>query len=155
MRHLDLYNRYKGIYGLGLISWVPAADLPPFVAGWRADGVPAYSVSPPGDRPAYCLVSQFDQKNLKTPINLVGYDMCTFKPLVSVFEAATASGKAQAIAESVLVPGPTYRGNFLVVSPVYSGDPTTVAAAPGAARGVGCRPRRRSADAQGGPRPRR
>jgi diguanylate cyclase (GGDEF)-like protein/PAS domain S-box-containing protein len=126
VKHLGLYDRYKGIYGLGLISWVPDATLPSFVAGWRADGEPTYAVAPPGARPAYCLVSQFDYKNLKTPINLLGYDLCTFKTLLPVFEEATASGKAQAIAESVLVPGPTYRGNFLVVAPVYTGDPTTV-----------------------------
>ncbi len=127
VKYVDLYNRYKGIYGLGLISWVPAANLPSFVTGWRADGDATYAVAPPGARSAYCLVSQFDYRNLKTPVNLVGYDLCTFKTLVPVFEEATASGKAQAIAESALVPGPAYRGNFLVVSPVYSGDPTTVA----------------------------
>lgn len=126
VKDLGLYDRYKGIYGLGLISWVPAATLPSFVAGWRADGDPTYTVSPPGARPAYCLVSQFDYKNLKTPVNLVGYDLCTFKTLVPIFEGATASGNAQAIAESVLVPGPAYRGNFLVVAPVYTRDPTTV-----------------------------
>ena len=48
VKSLDLYNRYKGIYGLGLISWVPAAELPAFVASWRADGYPLYAVSPPG-----------------------------------------------------------------------------------------------------------
>ena len=72
-------------------------------------------------------MSQFDQKNLKTPINLLGYDMCTFKTLVPVLDEATTSGQVQAVAESVLVPGPAYRGNFLLVSPVYNGDPTTVA----------------------------
>ncbi|HVA02791.1 MAG TPA: GGDEF domain-containing protein [Acidimicrobiales bacterium] len=127
VKNLDLYTRFKGIYGLGLISWIQAADLPTFVASWRADGDPTYTVSPPGARSAYCLVSQFDQKNLKTPFDLVGYDVCTFKTLVRVLEDAASSGKAQAIAESALVPGPAYRGNFLLVSPVYSGHPRSVA----------------------------
>ncbi|HXQ58905.1 MAG TPA: diguanylate cyclase, partial [Acidimicrobiales bacterium] len=124
---LDLYDRYKGIYGLGLISLVTAAQLPAFVAGWRASGDPGFAVSPPGIRPTYCLVKELDQQNLKTPISLVGYDMCTFKALLPVLESATSSGTGQSMAESTLVPGPAYVGNFLLVSPVYSGDPSTVA----------------------------
>ncbi len=126
VKNLDLYNRYKGIYGLGLISWVPAADLPAFVAAWRVDQ-PSFSVSPAGSRPAYCLVNAFDQQNLKTSIPIVGYDMCTFKVLLPVLDAAMASGQEQAVVETALIPGPEYRGNFLLMAPVYSGDPTTVA----------------------------
>ncbi len=124
--YLDLYNRYKGIYGLGLISWVPGASLPRFVAGWRSDGDPSFAVSPPGDRAAYCLVDRFDESNLVSTIPLVGFDLCTFKTLLPFFEAATATGKVQAVAESALIAGPAYVGNFLLVAPVYSGDPTTV-----------------------------
>ena len=124
---LDLYDRYKGIYGLGLISLVTAAQLPAFVAGWRASGDPGYAVAPPGARPTYCLVKEFDQQNLKTPVDLVGYDLCTFKTLLPVLGGATSSGTGQSAAESTLVPGPAYAGNLLLVSPVYSGDPITVA----------------------------
>jgi diguanylate cyclase (GGDEF)-like protein/PAS domain S-box-containing protein len=125
VKNLDLYNRYKGIYGLGLISWVPSADLSAVVAALRASGDPGFTVSPPGARPAYCLASEFDQKNLKSPIPFVGYDLCTFKKLLPVLDAATVSGTEQVVLESTLVPGPAYRENFLVVAPVYSGDPTT------------------------------
>src|SRR5580700_10038372 len=46
VKNLDLYDRFKGIFGLGLISWVTAAQLPAFVAGWRADGDPGFGVLP-------------------------------------------------------------------------------------------------------------
>lgn len=125
--NLDLYDRYKGIYGLGLISLVSAAQLPAFVAAWRASGDPGFAVSPPGARPTYCLLKVFDQQKLKTPIDLVGYDVCTVKSLLAVLDRATSSGAGQSLAESTLNPGPAYAGNFLMASPVYSGDPTTVA----------------------------
>jgi diguanylate cyclase (GGDEF)-like protein/PAS domain S-box-containing protein len=127
VKQLDLYRRYTGIYGLGLISWVPATGLPDFVAGWRADGLPGYSVAPTGARPAYCLISQIEQQNLSSSIPLVGFDLCTVPQLDAALSAATTSGQVQALAESTLGPAPAYKGNFVLVAPVYSGDPTTPA----------------------------
>ena len=64
--------------------------LPAFVAGWRADGDPDFSVAPAGDvGPPYCLASQFDEQNLKTTISIVGYDVCTVPQLASVLDLAT------------------------------------------------------------------
>jgi hypothetical protein len=127
VKDLNLYNRYKGIYGLGLISWVPADALPGFVAGWRADGEPGYAVAPAGSRPASCLASHFDHKNLHASIDLIGYDLCTVAPLVSVLNAATTTGKEQAVAEAELAPSPAFKENFVLVSPIFVGSPTTVA----------------------------
>jgi diguanylate cyclase (GGDEF)-like protein/PAS domain S-box-containing protein len=125
VRYLDLYSRFKGIYGLGLISWVPAAQLPAFVAGWRADGDPGFTVAPGGSRPAYCLASQLDEKNLKSSIPLLGYDLCTVPKLLSVLNLSTANGKVQAVAESSIASGPEFQGNFVLVAPVYTGNPAT------------------------------
>ena len=97
------------------------------MASWRADGYPLYAVSPPGHRADYCLVNQFDESNLVSSIPLVGPDMCSFKTLLPVLQAATDTGTEQAVAESALVPGPAYAGNFLLVAAVFSGAPTTVA----------------------------
>lgn len=127
VRYLDLYNRFKGIYGLGLISRVPAAQLAAFAAGWRADGDPGFVVVPAGARPAYCLVSQLDEKNLKSSIPLLGYDLCTVPKLLSVLNASTASGTEEAAAESSIASGPDFDGNFILLAPVYSGNPTTLA----------------------------
>jgi len=127
VRFLDLYNRYKGIYGLGLISWVPAPALPAFVAGWRADGDPNFTVVPAGDRPAYCLVSQLDEKNLKSSIPLISYDLCTVSKLVTVLDSAAADGMVHAVAETSIASGPGFEGNFVLVAPVYRGDPLTLA----------------------------
>src|SRR5580700_1724767 len=117
VRYLDLYNRFKGIYGLGLISWVPAAQLPAFAAGWRADGDPGFVVVPAGSRPAYCLVSQLDEKNLKSSVPLLGYDLCTVPKLLSVLNASTASGTVEAAAESSIASGPAFDGNFVLLAP--------------------------------------
>jgi len=127
VKYLDLYNRYKGIYGLGFIAWVSQAALPAFVAGWRADGDPGFSVTPAGTRPAYCLGSQFDEQNLKTTISIVGYDLCTVPQLASVLDLATTRGTDQAMLESAFGSSAVFRGNFVLVAPVYSGAPTTVA----------------------------
>jgi diguanylate cyclase (GGDEF)-like protein/PAS domain S-box-containing protein len=124
---LDLYRRYRGIAGLGVISWVPAEALPGFVAGWRADGEPAYTVAPAGSRPAYCLASHFEHRDLHSSIALIGYDLCTVAPLFSVLNTAATTGKDQAVAEVALANVPAFRGNFVLASPIYSGDPTTVA----------------------------
>jgi PAS domain S-box-containing protein len=72
-------------------------------------------------------VSLFDQKNLKPPIPLTGYDLCTLKTLLPVLEAATTSGQEQTAVESTLVPGPAYQGNYLLVAPVAGGNATTAA----------------------------
>jgi len=127
VKYLDLYDRYKGIYGLGFIAWVPQAILPAFVAGWRAGGDPGFSVAPAGARSAYCLASQFDEQNLKTTISIVGYDLCTVPQLASVLDLATTSGTDQAMLESAFGSSAVFRGNFVLVAPVYSGDPTTAA----------------------------
>jgi diguanylate cyclase (GGDEF)-like protein/PAS domain S-box-containing protein len=127
VRYLDLYNRFKGIYGLGLISRVPAAQLPAFVAGWRGDGDPGFTVVPAGTRPDYCLVSQLDEKNLKSSIPLLGYDLCTVPGLLPVLNSSTASGTVHAVAESSIASGPEFEGNFVLLAPVYSGNPTTLA----------------------------
>jgi len=125
--NLDLYSRYKGIYGLGMISWVPASGLAAFANDWRTDGAPGFTVLPAGNRPAYCLVSRFEESNVRTAVPIVGYDMCTVKAMSAVLAAATATGNTQAAVESTLAAGPAYAGNFLLVAPVYSADPTTVA----------------------------
>jgi len=124
---LDLYNRYKGIYGLGMISWVPASGLAAFANGWRTNGIPGFTVLPTGNRPAYCLVSRFEESNVKSAVPIVGYDLCTVKAMSEVFADATVTGNTQAAVESTLVAGPAYAGNFLLVAPVYTGDPTTAA----------------------------
>ncbi len=127
LQELGIYTRYPGLHGLGFVSWVTGAALPGFVAQARADGVAGFAATPAGSRPTYCVASYVDVGDLTTPFPLMGYDLCTVPTLGSLLDLATTTGRQQAVVESTLATGPAYRGNFILISPVYRGHPATVA----------------------------
>ena len=127
LKQLDVYSRYQGLYGLGFVARVDRAALPAFVAQARADGLPDFSVAPAGDRPSYCVASFVDANDLKAPFPLTGYDICTLPQLAATLSAAERQGTEQAVPESTFGPAAAYRGNFILVSPVYHGEPTSAA----------------------------
>ncbi|HTZ08560.1 MAG TPA: EAL domain-containing protein [Acidimicrobiales bacterium] len=127
LEELNVWTRYPGLRGLGFISWVPGDDLPGFVAQARSDGLPGFTVSPAGQRPAYCVASYVAVSDLGTSFPLLGYDLCTLPELTARLDLAVASGQEQVVLEDALASGPAYRGNFVLISAVYRGQPTTVA----------------------------
>jgi len=127
VRELDVYEHYRALQGLGFVSWVGLSALPAFVAQARADGLPDFSVAPAGTRPAYCVASYVAESGLQAPIPLTGYDLCTIPALAAQLDLATSSGQEQVVLEDTLAPSPAYKGNFVLVSPVYRGKPTSVA----------------------------
>ncbi|HTV12584.1 MAG TPA: EAL domain-containing protein [Acidimicrobiales bacterium] len=118
-------SRFPGLLGAGLIKRVLADQLPAFLASLRADGIAVGSISPPGRRAAYCLGSYADWSNLSLTIPLFGYDFCTVAPLAKVLSQATTTAQEQALNGRVL--GPDYGPDFVLVQPVYSGSPSSVA----------------------------
>ena len=128
VREVDVYEHYRALQGLGFVSWVGLSALPAFVAQARADGLPDFTVAPAGTRAVYCVASYVAESGVQAPIPLTGYDLCTIPTLSAQLALATSSGQEQVVLEDTLAPAPAYRGNFVLVSPVYSGHPTTVAA---------------------------
>ena len=123
LKSLDVYDRYPGLYGLGFVSKVPAADLPAFVAQANADGLPDFTVSPPGARATYCVSSYVDVNELSSPVPLAGYDLCTVPQLAPVLDEVGRTGAEKAVPESLLGPAPAFAGNFVLITPVYQGTP--------------------------------
>ncbi len=125
VRQADLNGRYPGLRGVGFISLVSDTALPAFVAQARGDGLPDFAVVPAGSRPSYCVASYVAVSGLIPPFPLLGYDLCTVPTMSQLLGVATETGKAQVILEDTLASGPAYRGNFVLVVPVYRGTPTT------------------------------
>ncbi|MGA2521311.1 MAG: EAL domain-containing protein [Acidimicrobiales bacterium] len=127
VRQADLSGRYPGLRGVGFISLVNQGALPAFVAQARSDGLPNFTVVPAGSRPSYCVASYVEVSGLSTPFPLVGYDLCTVPTLSQQLGVATETGQVQVILEDTLASGAAYRGNFVLVVPVYEGSPRTAA----------------------------
>jgi len=122
---LGVWARYPGLRGLGFISWVANDALPGFVAQARGDGLGGFTVSPAGSRPDYCVASYVAVSDLTTSFPLLGYDLCTVPGLTASLQLAVVTGKEQVVLEDALASGAEYRGNFVLISPVYRGTPTT------------------------------
>ena len=121
LKSLDVYERYPGLYGLGFVSKVAAADLPAFVAQAHGDGLPGFAVSPSGARATYCVSSYVDINDLSSPVPLAGYDLCTVAQLATVLDEVGRTGAEKAVPESLLGPAPAFAGNFVLITPVYRG----------------------------------
>jgi diguanylate cyclase (GGDEF)-like protein len=121
-------SRYPELQGLGIVVFVPKAELPAFAARARADpaGIPApdgaFAVIPPGDRPYYCFSEAVGYRAQGLPALPAALDLCA-TPLGSVFLATRDSGRGANIPNSL--GGPT---SLIVETPVYSGGgtPSTV-----------------------------
>src|ERR1700733_12951679 len=130
VRSMHVKTRYPEVVGLGFNAFVRPAQLPQFITRVLADP-PAplppgqtYQVTPPGDRPIYCL-PQLEYAN-SGPYLPLDYDAC----------ASAGSKEAEEIARLISAPFlymPFTLGkvNYLVVdAPVYPGGviPATAAA---------------------------
>jgi diguanylate cyclase (GGDEF)-like protein len=121
----DIYARYPGIEGLAEVEYVPAADLPAFVARYDTGALGSggsLSVTPSGARSYYCLISVTSSRpgEVATP---AGLDFCTTVLGPALIDAAD-SGKG------AVVPGKfTSATSLLIGTPIYAGGavPTTVA----------------------------
>ncbi|MDI1231818.1 MAG: CHASE domain-containing protein [Methylobacter sp.] len=74
VRRLSGDEHFNGIQGLGFSVWVPPEQLAVHQAQIRAEGFPAYRLSPQGKRDAYTSIiylEPFNQRNLRA----FGYDM--------------------------------------------------------------------------------
>ena len=69
---IDISRNYPGISNLQSLSYVPAAELPRFLAATRADGAPDFKLNQQGLRPFYCPITYSvpDEKGAE------GFDPC-------------------------------------------------------------------------------
>jgi diguanylate cyclase (GGDEF)-like protein len=131
VRSMHVKTRYPEVVELGFTAFVRPAQLPPFITRVLADPptpLPpgqTYQVTPPGDRPIYCL-TQLRYAN-GGPYLPLDYDTCT----------STGSKEAEGIAQLIAAPFlyqplTLSKVNYLVVdAPVYPGGgviPATAAA---------------------------
>ncbi len=118
-------TRFPGLQGAGIVRSVTNDQVPGLLSAMRANGVAVTSVNPPGQRPRYCLVSDAAWTNLQVSIPLYGYDLCTVPSLSKVLAAATATGGQQVLPGHVL--DPAFAADVLLVQPVYTGLPRSMA----------------------------
>ncbi len=120
---VHVMRRYQDVYGLGVIDYVTAAQLPAYAARESADQSHPFNVAPSGSRPFYCLAPMgFFRKGMGAlPKNI---DVCMTDEKTVILNARR-SGK------SAVLPL-TFSGQRVMglETPVYrgGGDPATVAA---------------------------
>ena len=88
---LDIPHAYPGIDGIGFIAYVPAAELPAFLAAQRADGAPGFALLPEGGRPDYFPITYTEPIEWNEPA--IGFDIGSDPLRRAVAEAARDSGK--------------------------------------------------------------
>jgi diguanylate cyclase (GGDEF)-like protein/PAS domain S-box-containing protein len=71
---IDVRERYPGVVGIGFAPLVGSADLSSHVKSVQADGLPDYTVTPPGDRKLHVPVS-YATLFAGTPNRVLGFDM--------------------------------------------------------------------------------
>jgi PAS domain S-box-containing protein len=120
VERLQLTQNYPGILGIGFSKVIQPAELASHIAKIRAEGFPAYSVHPPGERSLYAPViylEPFSGRNLAA----LGYDMISEPVRSGALHLAvdenktTLSGKVTLIHEDK---GKVQAG-FLMYVPIY------------------------------------
>jgi PAS domain S-box-containing protein len=126
---LRIAENYPGIQGIGFAQIVPPAEKDAHVARIRAQGFPAYTIRPEGDRPVYSAIiylEPFDWRNQRA----FGFDMLSEPVRRAAMERARDTGQAAVSGKVVLVQETETdkQPGFLMYSPVYRGGavPQTV-----------------------------
>jgi two-component system sensor histidine kinase/response regulator len=117
VEEMDIQVFYPGINGLGFIAYVPAAELPAFLAATRADGAPGFTLMPEGQRPDYFPITYTEPVEQNQPA--IGFDIGS-DPL-----RRTVAEKCRDTGESALTPrlsraqDPTVKSAVFFLLPVY------------------------------------
>jgi PAS domain S-box-containing protein len=75
---------WPGLIAVGMIAAVPRDQLDGFVERMRARGRPDFHVTPPGDRPLYCVITQVAPAS--DPQSIVGFDIAASPESVPALE---------------------------------------------------------------------
>jgi len=116
---LDLQANYPGIQGVGFAHRLQPEGLDAHIASVRAEGYPAYSVYPPGERDVYTAIvflEPLSGRNLRA----IGYDMYSEPVRRAAMDLATELGDVVASGKVTLVQefGTEVQAGFLMYLPV-------------------------------------
>lgn len=123
VERLLLKENYPGIQGVGFSKVIAPADLAAHIATVRAEGFPAYTVKPEGDRPLYTSIiylEPFTDRNLAA----FGYDMFS-QPTRRLAMRHAVERNRTSISGKVKLVQETHgkqQAGFLMYVPVYRPD---------------------------------
>jgi len=119
--NLDLQDNYPGFQGIGFAAHVPADQAKAFVSHQQAQGLPQYTIRPPGERAAYSPVTYLEPRNERN-LRAHGFDMFTEPNRRTAMEQARDTGEPAITAKLKLVSeaAQSQVNGFLVYIPVYA-----------------------------------
>jgi PAS domain S-box-containing protein len=119
--NLEFEKYYPGIYAVGFVSWVPAAQLESHTTKLRAEGkFPNYTVYPEGVREVYVPIILLEPLNEKNK-SVIGYDVYSEQKRRTAMEHARNTGEAGLTGKLTLIfdQGATKQPGFIIYLPVY------------------------------------
>ncbi|CAN5487488.1 hypothetical protein BH20ACT2_BH20ACT2_07190 [soil metagenome] len=121
---IDVVDRYPGMQGMGVIAHVPESGRDAFLAAARADGAPAFAITPPGSRAVYDVIL-FDEP-AATFARSWGRDARVIPGRSEALDRARDSGRPAITGPVVLaVDGPLPEARqpkaFVLYAPIYEG----------------------------------
>ncbi len=122
-KQIDAIRRFPGIRRFAYCSMVRAEALRDHITAVRAEGFPAYTVTPPGSRPEYCPViylEPFEHGKLKS----FGADILAEPIRHEAMSQARDSGESVSTKRLTLLQdaGVSSKPGFVIFSPVYRND---------------------------------
>lgn len=128
VQQFGLQASYPGMQGIGVVEYVKAADLPNYLNRMHAEGYPDLAVAPPGDRPAYALLTYAEpltERGKKT----IGFDVLTDPTRARLADQVRDSGKVGISEKLVLLSdqmGASKQPGFMMYVATYNkGAPIT------------------------------
>ncbi len=118
---LDLDANFSGIQTIGVVQWVPAAQLDAHLADMRRQGVAAYAIQPGGSRSDYAPIIQ-REPYIGVNRTALGFDAWADPVRRHAMERARDSGMATISGKVRLSvdTGPTARPGFVMYLPIYA-----------------------------------
>ena len=120
---LRLNEKFRGIQGIAIAEIVPKPMLDQHIASIRREGLPNYSIKPPGNRDVYSSITHIEPYG-GLNLRALGFDMLTEPMRRAAMESArdtgqaTASGKVRLIQETAERP----QAGIVMYLPVYKRD---------------------------------
>ena len=117
VEQLAIQRSYPGITGIGLIAYVPAENMPAFLAATRADGAPEFEIRPKGERPDYFPIRYIEPIELNR--ESLGYDIGSDALRRTIALESRDNGAATLVPRLIRVQDPIENSAVLFLLPVY------------------------------------
>jgi signal transduction histidine kinase len=128
IQEYDLERLYPGLTRITYSQLVKSSSLDSYFAAARSEGLPAFSINPPGNRPEYALLTYLEPYD-DVAADLLGYDILADPTRQEAVYKARDTGKVTMSQRTVLASDrDTGQPAYTMYTPIYnrSTNPTTI-----------------------------